>query len=291
MKTIRVHGDEIPALGFGTYQISAAEAEESVQDALNIGYRHIDTAQFYDNEAGVGRALSASSVAREDLFLTTKVWPTRYDDLPASVDESLRRLQTEYVDLLLLHWPRFDASSMEKTIDALNRVHAAGKARSIGVSNFTTTLLSEARALSEAPLVANQVEYHPFLRQTPILEAVRDAGMTLTAYSPLAKGRVVRNETLANIGQRHGKSPAQVALRWLLQQEAVSAIPKASSPEHRRENFQVFDFTLFTDEMRTIHGLARPDGRITSPGSLAPTWDEPERYGEPSEDSPLLRMS
>lgn len=276
MHTIHAHGAEIPALGFGTYQMDDDAAEEGVRDALQIGYRHIDTAQIYRNEAGVGRAIEASPVARTDIFLTTKVWPSSFgaSALPASVDESLRRLRTDYVDLLLLHWPKFDRASMKETMEALNEVHETGKARHIGVSNFTTDLLSQARAASDAPLVANQVEYHPFLRQTPVLKAVREAGMTLTAYSPLAKGQVVGNATLAEIGRRHGKTEAQVSLRWLQQQEAVNAIPKAASPEHRRANFEVFDFQLTDEEMETIHGLARPDGRLTSPAHVAPDWDE-----------------
>lgn len=266
----------MPALGFGTFRMEGADAEEGVRDALEIGYRHIDTAQIYGNEAEVGRAITASPVDRDDVFLTTKVWPDNFaaSDLRASVYESLRKLQTDSVNLLLLHWPRFDVP-MAETIEALNEVHDAGKARHLGVSNFTTELLAEARELSDAPLVANQVEYHPFLRQTPVLEAVRDAEMTLTAYSPLAKGQVVGDDTLERIGSRYRKSPAQVALRWLLQQEAVSAIPKASSPEHRRANFEVFDFNLTDAEMEEIHDLARPNGRLTSPAGLAPDWDDP----------------
>lgn len=276
MYTIHAHGASIPALGFGTFQMSENEAEAAVADALDIGYRHIDTAQAYENEAGVGRALSSSSVAREEIFLTTKVWPDHFGaaTLPESVDQSLDRLQTDHVDLLLLHWPRFKHASLQETVDALNRVREDGKTRHIGVSNFTTDLLRRAREASNAPLVANQVEYHPFLRQAPVLDAVQDAGMTLTAYSPLAQGAVADNDTLAQIGERYGKSAAQVSLRWLLQQEAVGAIPKAASPEHRRSNFDVFDFQLTDEEMETIHGLARPDGRIVSPSSLAPDWDE-----------------
>lgn len=276
MYTIHAHGATIPALGFGTFQMSEEEAETAVADALEIGYRHVDTAQIYDNEAGVGRALSASPVSREDVFLTTKVWPDYFgaSSLPSSVEDSLDRLQTDYVDLLLLHWPRFKHASLDETINALNHVREAGNARHVGVSNFTTDLLRRARTASEAPLVANQVEYHPFLRQTPVLNVVRDAGMTLTAYSPLAQGAVTDDDTLTKIGDRYGKSAAQVSLRWLLQQEAVSAIPKAASPEHRRSNFEVFDFQLTDEEMEIIHGLAQPDGRIISPSSLAPDWDE-----------------
>ena len=275
MKTISAHGAEIPALGFGTFQMEEDEAEESVREALDIGYRHIDTAQIYGNEAGVGRAIAASSVDRDDIFLTTKVWPDYFapKDFRDSVDESLRKLQTDRVDLLLLHWPKFDGP-MAPTVNALNQVHDDGKALHIGVSNFTVDLLTRARNQSAAPLVTNQVEYHPFLRQTPVLDAVREAGMMLTAYSPLARGKVLDSEVLQDIGARHGKSPVQVSLRWLLQQDAVSAIPKASSSSHRRANFEVFDFELSDDEMTRIHDLARPDGRLISPSTLAPNWDD-----------------
>jgi len=276
MKTIHAQDLEMPALGFGTYRLRGAEAEEGVRDALDAGYRHIDTAQMYRNEADIGRALAGSPVDRHEVFLTTKVWPDHYalDDLLGSVATSLRKLQTDVVDLLLLHWPKFDVP-MAETIEALNEVHDAGKAKHIGVSNFTTELMAEAQNLSAAPLAVNQVEYHPFLRQTPVLEAVREADMTLTAYSPLAQGAVFESETLDRIGARYRKSPGQVSLRWLIQQDAVSAIPKASSPEHRRENFAVFDFNLTEEEMEAIHDLARPEGRRVDPPSLAPEWDDP----------------
>jgi diketogulonate reductase-like aldo/keto reductase len=277
MQKTHAHGAEIPSLGFGTYQMKGDDAREGVFEALEIGYRHIDTAQIYGNEAEVGRAIAASPVDRDDIFLTTKVWPSDFEKAAfrAAVDASLRRLQTDRVDLLLLHWPKF-TTSLKETVGLLNRAYAAGKTRHIGVSNFTSDQFQRAVAASDAPILTNQVEYHPFLAQTPVLDVVRDAESTLTAYSPLAKGRVVGNQTLKEIGARYGKSAAQVALRWLLQQEDVMAIPKASSSEHRRANFDAFDFELTGDEMETIHGLARPDGRITSPANVAPEWDRPE---------------
>lgn len=275
MEFVEAHRTRIPALGFGTFRMSDREAEEGVRDALEIGYRHVDTAQIYENEAGVGRGIAASSIPREEIFLTTKVWPNRFaaSAFVASVEESLRRLRTDYVDLLLLHWPKFDVP-MEETVEVLNRVADAGRTRHVGVSNFTTDLLARARAISDAPLLTNQVEYHPYLSQAPVLDAVRAAGMTLTAYSPLAKGRTAEDPALIEIGERYGKSGAQVALRWLLQQEAVIAIPKAASSDHRRANFEVFDFELTEEEMEAVHRLARPDGRIVSPASVAPEWDE-----------------
>ena len=280
MEHVHAHGAEIPELGYGTFRMSDAEAEEGVRDALEIGYRHVDTAQIYENEKGVGAGIERSPVDRDEIFLTTKVWPDNFagQRLVESVDESLRRLRTDYVDLLLLHWPKFEVP-MAETVEALNQVAADGKARHIGVSNFTTEYLGRALELTEAPLVTNQVEYHPYLSQAPILEAVRGAGMSLTAYSPLAKGHVADDETLAEIGERHGKTAAQVGLRWLIQQEDVIAIPKAASAAHRRSNFDLFDFELSGEEMEEIHGLARTDGRIVDPDSVAPEWDDPVSVG------------
>ncbi len=245
-----------------------------MRHALDLGYRHLDTAQIYANEAEVGRALAESGVAREAVFLTTKVWIDRFtsDRLAPSVDESLRRLRTDYVDLLLLHWPNPDVPLAE-TIRALNQVQQAGKTRHIGVSNFPTKLLREALALTDVPLVTNQVEYHPYLSQRAVLAVLREAGMCLTAYSPLAQGRLLDDPVLRTLGARYGKTPAQVALRWLLQQDDVVAIPKAARPEHAAANIDVFDFTLTDEEMRQIHGLARPDGRVVDPPGLAPAWD------------------
>lgn len=274
MQVVEANGASIPVLGFGTFRLDEREARRMVDTALGIGYRHIDTAQVYENEAGVGQAIEGSSVSREEVFLTTKVWVDSFDrkSLPNSVDESLGKLRTEYVDLLLLHWPNPEVPLAE-TLEALNRVREEGKTRHIGVSNFTTRLLAEAVEFSEAPLAANQVEYHPFLDQSRLLAAVRQNGMALTAYSPLARGKVAQDRTLQEIGERHGKTPAQVALRWLIQQEGVNAIPKASSRERAASNFDIFDFELSEEEMETIGGLRSPDGRLTSPAGLAPEWD------------------
>ncbi|GIV57349.1 MAG: oxidoreductase [Rhodothermaceae bacterium] len=274
MHHVQANGASIPALGFGTFQMKGETAYAAVRHALDLGYRHLDTAQIYANEAEVGRALAESGVAREAVFLTTKVWIDRFtsDRLAPSVDESLRRLRTDYVDLLLLHWPNPDVPLAE-TIRALNQVQRAGKTRHIGVSNFPTKLLREALALTDVPLVTNQVEYHPYLSQRAVLAVLREAGMCLTAYSPLAQGRLLDDPVLRTLGARYGKTPAQVALRWLLQQDGVVAIPKAARPEHAAANIDVFDFTLTDEEMRQIHGLARPDGRVVDPPGLAPAWD------------------
>ena len=271
MLTINVHDTPIPALGFGTWELRGDACEKAVAIALDAGYRHLDTAQIYENEHEVGTALRASGLDRGDVFLTTKVWRTNLqpDTLLSSVDESLERLHTDHVDLLLIHWPNRDVE-LTATLDALQSVRAQGKTRLIGVSNFTPSLL--ARALDLAPdLACNQVEYHPFLSQDTLLELVRKHDMALTAYSPLGQGIVPHDETLQTIAATHGKSAVQVAIRWLLQQERVAAIPRSSSEQHIRANADVFDFSLDENEMDTVSALARGQ-RIVDP-SFAPAWE------------------
>ena len=273
MQTVTVHDTEIPALGFGTFEIDDRNAADAVANAIDIGYRHIDTAQVYENERGVGRGIRDAGIGRDDLFLTTKVWIDRFEpeELLASVDESLDRLQTEYVDLLLLHWPN-PSVPLKETLSALNEVHQRGSARSIGVSNFTVNLIHQAAELSDAPLVTNQVEYHPFLDQQQVLDALDEESMALTAYSPLARGRIFKNPTLQGIAGKRGRSIAQVALAWLLAQDQVVAIPKASQREHARDNFGALDLNLSDEDLQTISGLSEPDGRVIDP-DFAPDWD------------------
>ncbi len=269
---INLNGESIPALGFGTWRLDGDEARDTVAHALDLGYRHIDTAQIYDNEVEVGEGLRASDVDRDAVFLTTKVWrdKMRYRDVIASTDDSLRKLNVEVVDLLLIHWPN-DEVELAETLDALQEVQHAEKARHIGVSNFTPSLIHE--AVRHAPgLVCNQVEYHPYLDQSDLLEVMREHEMFLTAYSPIARGKVMDDEVIRAIAEGHGKSPVQVTLRWLLQQDRVSAIPKAASARHRTSNLDIFDFALSDDEMAEITALAQPDGRMISP-DFAPAWD------------------
>ncbi len=272
---VEAHGARVPALGFGTWQLEGRNAQSMTHEALELGYRHIDTAQAYGNEAEVGRGMARSSVPRDEVFLTTKVWPDRYapGDFQASVDESLEKLGVDRVDLLLLHWPSFQGTTLERTLGLLNEAREAGKTRHIGVSNFTTSLLDRAWAATDAPLVANQVEYHPFLDQDAVLAAARERGMCLTAYSPLARGRVLDDPTLREVADRHGVGPAAVAIRWLIQHEGVAAIPKTSDPDHARSNLDALEIELSEEEMEAISGLARPDGRVISPAGLAPDWD------------------
>lgn len=274
MLYIDIQNHKIPALGFGTWQLKGTECEQSVLRALEIGYRHIDTAQIYENEQDVGHALSQSGIKRDDIFLTTKVWMTNLEHgvfLP-SVEESLKKLKTDHVDLLLIHWPVTQVPFAEQ-MKSLRLVQEAGLARLIGVSNFTVAQMREVREELGMQIVNNQVEYHPFLSQQPVLDYVRANSMFLTAYSPLARGKVRDDATLRALATKHGKNPGQIALRWLVQQEGVAAIPKAASEENMRANFDIFDFVLDADDMQRVNMLSRDQKRLINP-DWAPKWDQ-----------------
>lgn len=274
MHSVSANGASIPALGFGTFRMPSADVLRMVPHALKLGFRHIDTAQIYGNEAEVGEGLASSGVARSDVFLTTKVWVENYrhDAFVASVDESLRKLKTDYVDLLLLHWPN-NAVPLAEQIGALNAVKADGKVRHIGVSNFSTALMAEAVALSDAPLVTNQVEYHPYLDQKLVIDAARKAGMSVTGYYGMADGAVFADPVLKDIASRNDKTVAQVVLRWMVQQSGMIALSKTVGEARAAENLAIFDFVLGDEDMAAIHALAQADGRIVSPSGLAPVWD------------------
>jgi len=270
---VEAHGARIPALGLGTFRLDGSVARRMVGYALEVGYRHIDTAQMYGNEAEVGAAIASSGVARDEVWLTTKIWPDNFraGALQRAAETSVRRLRT-VPDLLLLHWPN-PSVPLAETMRALNEAKRRGLARHIGISNFTVALIQEALARSEEPLIADQVEYQPYLSQDAVREELRANGMALIAYSPLAQGRVFGDPTLARIGERHGKTPGQVTLRWLLQQDGVAAIPRSSREAHARANFAIFDFALSAAEMAEIAALARPGGRQINPAGMAPRWD------------------
>lgn len=272
MDYVQAHGAAIPALGFGVFRMTEAEVEAITAAALETGFRHFDTAQIYENEAALGRALKSAGAKRDELFLTTKVWVTNYstDRFAASVDESLERLGVDRVDLLLAHWPG-DQVPVAQQVEWLNEAQAAGKTRLIGVSNYNRTQLREAIAASAAPITTNQIEIHPYLDQTAMAAFARETGTALTAYFGMADGAVPRDATIAAIAETHGKTAAQVGLRWLLQQGFI-ALSKTARPARLAENFDVFDFTLTADEMAAISALARPDGRIVDPEGLAPNW-------------------
>ncbi|MDQ3699885.1 MAG: aldo/keto reductase [Chloroflexota bacterium] len=251
-------GKPMPALGLGTWQLRGATCEQAVRTALDLGYRHIDTAERYGNEDEVGTAISGSRIDRAEVFVTTKVWPDHFRaaDLRRAADDSLRRLRMDYVDLYLLHWPN-DGVPLAETVGALNEVAAQGKARAIGVSNFPVSLLREAVALSAAPIACNQVEYHVLRPQPALAEYARAAGVAITAYSPLAKGRLADHPVLARFGAKYGKSASQVALRWLVQQDGVAAIPKATREPNLRANSEIFDFSLDEGDQQELAALAR----------------------------------
>ena len=274
MHNVTTNGATIPALGLGTFRMPGEDVLRIVPYALKAGFRHVDTAQIYGNEAEVGEAIAGPGIQRNDIFLTTKVWVENYkhDAFIASVDESLAKLKTDYVDLLLLHWPN-EAVSLAEQIGALNEVAKAGKVRHIGVSNFNTTLMAEAKALSDLPLVTNQIEYHPYLNQRSVIEAAAASDMSITGYYAMADGKVFSDAVLKDIAAAHGKSVAQVVLRWLVQQDNVIALSKTVSEARILENLAIFDFALSETEMQAIYALAKPDGRIVSPDGLAPQWD------------------
>jgi 2,5-diketo-D-gluconate reductase B len=260
----------IPAIGLGTWRLSGRECSDGVADALAAGYRHVDTAAMYGNEEEVGSAMRASGVDRGDVWLTTKVWP---DDLApervrASLVRSLRALGTEYVDLFMIHWPN-PRVPLAATLAAMTGLRDEGRALEIGVSNFTSAQFRE--ALDLAPVIVNQVEYHPFLDQSAVLEVCHERDVELTAYRPLAKGEVASNRTIADIAAAHDATPAQVTLAWLIGQERVSAVPKASSPERRRENLGALGLKLTPEERRRIDAL--PKDRRAVQTHWSPDWD------------------
>jgi 2,5-diketo-D-gluconate reductase B len=274
MNYLEIKGARVPVIGLGTWQLNGRACYEAVRQALELGYRHVDTAQLYSNEAEVGRAIGDSGLRRDEIFLTTKVAPGNLTAAQAkhSSEESLRRLGTDHVDLLLIHWPSGEAPLAE-TLGALAELRKSGKTRFIGVSNFTVKLLKEAVETLGADLLCNQVEYHPFLSQRPVMAALKRYGLMLTAYTPLGRGHAQRDETIARIGRNYGKSPAQVALRWLIDQAGVAAIPKAASRAHAAANLAIFDFTLTAEDRAAIDAL-RGTLRVVDPG-WAPHWDPP----------------
>ena len=265
MEMIEAHGAAIPAIGFGTGSLKGESGQAAIVEALTIGYRHLDTARSYENEAIVGDAIQASGLKREEVFLTTKVWPDRLSEseMLKSAEESLIALGVDRVDLFMIHWPNPDLS-MPDMIRALNGVKKRGLTRHIGVSNFTGKLLADAWRVTEAPIVANQCEYHPMMEQRSVLEACRALGTVFVAYMPLGRRQALEIPVLSEIARRLNRSTAQVILRWHVQQTGVAAIPKSSDSQRMRDNIAVFDFALSDADMSAIAALARPDGRLVS---------------------------
>ena len=250
---ILIQGQAVPLLGLGTYALRGKDCERTVETALSIGYRHIDTAQFYGNELAIGIALQNTNFPRAELFITTKVWPSNFSkrNFIPSVEKSLEELKMDYVDLLLIHWPREDNTNRETT-EYLLQCHELKYAKNIGVSNFNIGQLKQAQ--KQAPIFCNQIEYHPYSQNVEMLEYGRKNDILVTAYSPLSVGKLRNDMNLKSIGKKYDKSSSQIALRWLVQQN-IAAIPKASSPEHLKENLHIFGFELSEEDMRKISGL------------------------------------
>jgi 2,5-diketo-D-gluconate reductase B len=272
MDHLQTQGISLPRLGLGTFRLQGDACRAAVESALRLGYRHIDTAEMYGNEEAIGAAIAASSVARRDLHVTTKVWHENLapDAIRRAFDASLNKLRLDHVDLYLVHWPsrHMNLPAIFETLMALKE---QGRARAIGVANFTTALLKTVVEEIKAPIACNQVEYHVMLDQTPLRNYLAAKSIPLVAYCPLAQGRVASNETLAAIGRKHDASAAQVALKWLLDQEGVAAIPKASRAESQKANLGALEVRLDDEDRSLIAGLPK-DKRCVNPG-FAPGWD------------------
>jgi diketogulonate reductase-like aldo/keto reductase len=273
MQVVEANGVRIPALGMGTMTLKGDVGVSAVSAALKLGYRHLDTAERYGNEAEVGEGLRASGVDRKDVFLTTKVYWDKLApvDFEQSFDDSLKKLQLPWVDLLLIHWPS-KTVPLADTMPVLCKAKRDGRAKHIGFANFTLPLIEEAVRLATEPLVTNQIEAHPYLDQSKVIAACRKHGISITAYCPLARGKVPGDAALAAIGNQHGKTASQVALRWLVQQ-GIAVIPRSSKTERLAENMALFDFALSDAEMAEIGKLKRPDSRVVNPPH-APKWDD-----------------
>ncbi|HEX8205987.1 MAG TPA: aldo/keto reductase [Solirubrobacteraceae bacterium] len=264
--------NEIPPLGLGTWQITGSAATVAVEDALKLGYRHVDTARAYDNEAEVGEGLKRAGAARDDVWVTTKLWyeGLRPEQVREQIETSLRLLGLDHVDLLLIHWPNDDVPLAE-TLGAMAEQREAGKTRHIGVSNFTSAQVREAAAIE--PIYTNQVEYHAYLGQEAVLAACREHDVHVTAYSPFAHGKLLDDAVLREIAEDRGATPAQIALRWLLDQPGVVTVPKAASHENRAKNLATLELDPLSDDERSRIDDLPKDRRVISPG-WAPEWDD-----------------
>ncbi|MBO6571029.1 MAG: aldo/keto reductase [Balneola sp.] len=272
MVTKNIQGIDVPEIGLGTFKLIGKECEQIVKLALNVGYRHIDTAQEYKNEREIGEAIKHAHIPREELFLTTKISMLNMeaDDVIKSTERSLQDLDVPYLDLLLIHWPNPDVD-IEQTIEAMLSIRDQGKALNIGVSNFPMKHLKEVNDELAAPIFCNQVEYHAHLGQFDLLDYAAENDLMVTAYSPLGQGKVLEEPLIKELAQKYGKTPAQIALRWLIEQEQVVVIPKASNKAHLEENMDIYDFVLEDDDFYAIDELPK-DQRIVTP-DFAPDWD------------------
>ena len=264
---------KIPKLGFGTWMLEKEEAISSVKKALEVGYRHIDTASIYSNETEVGIALKESSIPRENIFLTTKIWKDYLDpeQIKQQAQTSLDKLKTDYVDLLLIHWPN-SKFPLEATLKAFEDLVKEKKTLFIGVSNFPSELLSKAKSICPS-LITNQVEYHPFLSQKKLLKVIEDKEIFLTAYSSLARGEILKSQQMQHIAKKYNKTEAQITLRWLVEQKNVVPLVKSKDANRIKENFNIFDFELEKEDQNKIYRLTNQKRRIVNP-PFSPSWDE-----------------
>lgn len=271
MESIETKGVSIPRLGFGTFRMPGGGCQPVVESALALGYRHIDSAAMYDNEEAVGAAIASSGIVRSDLFVTTKVWHEDLapDALPRAFDASLGKLKLDYVDLYMVHWPS-KGMNMAATMEALMALREAGRTRAIGVCNFNMPMIRQAIDEIGAPIAAHQIEYHPFLAQTKMLDYLRSKAIPLTAYAPLAQGRAAEDPALAAIGRKHGASAAQVAIAWLLDQDGVMAIPKAGRQESQQANLDALKIRLDAEDRAAIAALPKNQRFVRPP--FAPDW-------------------
>jgi 2,5-diketo-D-gluconate reductase B len=272
MQIIEANGAQIPAIGLGTWQLNGSVGSRITEQALKLGYRHLDCALIYGNEKEVGEGLHASGVKRDDVFITTKVPHTELAPpaLERAVKQSLANLRVSDVNLLLIHWPN-PQIPLAETMGAMCKMKKEGYARHIGISNFTVALVEEAVKLSSEPIVTNQIEWHPYLDESKVQAACRKHGIAVTAYCPIARGRASGDEVLTRVGKKYGKTAGQVSLRWLVQKGAI-VIPRTSKVERLTENMSIFDFELSPQDMAEVDALAKPAGRVVSVG-WAPKWD------------------
>ena len=275
---IRTAGQaNIPVLGLGTWQSTGQDCIDVVSQGLQMGYEHIDTAQAYDNEVEVGKGIKQSGVARDKFFLTTKIFPDDMkfepEKLITAAKRSLENLDTDYVDLLLLHWPD-DRVPLSETMPALCELQKQGLTRNIGVSNFNIANIIEAKKYADVPIAVNQVEFHPFIKQNTLQNFLNNHHILLEAYSPLARGDVFDNTIIKDIADKHGITPAQVSLAWILSDKQRIAIPKTSNPKHLQGNLDAIKVELSADELEKIGSLARSDGRKIKHPDYSPEWDD-----------------
>ena len=269
----------IPSIGLGTWDVRGKEGEKTIQLALDLGYRHIDTAQMYENEKEVGNAISDSKIKREEIFITTKIYTliVKNDGIEDSFENSLINLKTDYVDLLLIHFPAF-TTNLSDMLDILFKLKETGKTKNVGISNFNHNLVNECIKLGYKDIFCNQVEYHPYLEQNNLIRVLKEYNIIPVAYSPLAKGKLLNDKVILNISKKYTKQPAQIILRWLNQQGWIS-IPKSANEDRMKENMNIFDFTISEKDMNLLHGLARNYRAVPCALGTSHQIDLPSRHG------------